>query len=451
MPSRNITVRDAVHGDITLTALEVEVIDTPEFQRLRGIKQLGAAYLVYPTALHTRFEHSIGSCHLAGRILEAVNANPNSERKVSADEAQIIRLAALLHDISHVPFGHTFEDERKLWPRHDESGRARHFLTNPDSAIARVLERHGVRDAVYALVCHSDAQAGEAVNTVKELLPFGRQVVSGTVCADLLDYLKRDVTFTGLRMDYDERIYKHFLVADGQLSIHLEKNGVLRDDLLSEVMNLLRLRYTLTERVYFHHTKAAAGAMLSKAVESAEGLEERHLWNMTDFEFLSALRTRFGSEISVKLVEAFLSRRLYKRAYLLGHDLARARGIQRSLVKRYRASPSERAGTEEEIEKKCGLPPGSVIIYCPGDDMSLKEAQVPVVLPGEGPVALNDRRANHPALGELQILEDRYRHLWRFYVFMDPAHLDKRPRVAEVCAETFGERSELSFPDSNTD
>lgn len=442
---KSLTLRDAVHGDIALTALEVEVIDTPEFQRLRGIKQLGAAYLVYPTALHTRFEHSIGSCHLAGRILEAVNANPNSERKVSPDEAQLIRLAALLHDISHVPFGHTFEDERKLWPRHDESGRAEYFITNPESSISRVLERRGLRETVYALVRHG---GDDANSPIRDILPFARQVVSGTVCADLLDYLKRDVTFTGLRMDYDERIYKHFLVADGQLSIHLEKNGVLRDDLLSEVMNLLRLRYTLTERVYFHHTKAAAGAMLSKAVESAEGLEERHLWSMTDFEFLSALRTRFGSKISAKLVEAFLSRKLYKRAYLLGHDLARARGIQRSLVKRYHASPSERAATEEEIEKRCGLPPGSVIIYCPGDDMSLKEAQVPVVLPGEGPVALNDRRANHPALGELQILEDRYRHLWRFYVFMDPAHLDKRPQVAEVCAEIFGERSELSFPNA---
>ncbi|MGQ9523243.1 MAG: HD domain-containing protein [Armatimonadota bacterium] len=439
-----LTLRDAVHGDISLTALEVEVIDTPEFQRLRGIKQLGAAYLVYPTALHTRFEHSIGACHLAGRILEAVNANPNSERRVDPDEVQLIRLAALLHDISHVPFGHTFEDERKLWPRHDESGRAEYFVTDLQSSVAQVLERNRLRDAVYSLIRHGGEDADSPVS---HLMPFARQVVSGTVCADLLDYLKRDVRFTGLRMDYDERIYRHFLVADGQLAVHLEKNGVLRDDLLSEVMNLLRLRYTLTERVYYHHTKAAAGAMLSRAVECAEGLQERDLWFMTDYELLASLRGRFRSDISARLAEAFLSRKLYKRAYVLGRDLARARGIQRKLVRRYHGAIAERAETERAIEERCGLPPGSVIIYCPDDTMSLKEAQVPVVLPGgEGPVAMNDRRANHPALDELQTLEDRYRHLWRFYVFMDPAYVDRRPQVAEVCAEVFGERSELSFP-----
>src|SRR6185503_4551368 len=101
-------IRDAVHGDIQMSALEVELMDTPEFQRLRGIRQLGTAYLVFPSAMHTRFEHSLGTSWMAHRILQAVQRNSD----VSSDDQTLIRVAALLHDITHIPFGHTLEDER---------------------------------------------------------------------------------------------------------------------------------------------------------------------------------------------------------------------------------------------------------------------------------------------------------------------------------------------------
>src|SRR5437868_15325319 len=117
-------IRDAVHGDIQLDALEVELIDTPEFQRLRGIKQLGTAYLVFPSALHTRFEHSIGTSWMAHRLVETVRRS----YAVNADEERLIRVTALLHDITHIPFGHTLEDERRVLPRHDkDQARARYF------------------------------------------------------------------------------------------------------------------------------------------------------------------------------------------------------------------------------------------------------------------------------------------------------------------------------------
>src|SRR5436190_22385942 len=106
-------IRDAVHGDIQLGALEVELIDTPEFQRLRGTKQLGTAYLVFPSAVHTRFEHSLGTAWMAHRTLQAVQRNSI----VSADDVALIRAASLLHDLTHIPFGHTFEDGRRVLPR----------------------------------------------------------------------------------------------------------------------------------------------------------------------------------------------------------------------------------------------------------------------------------------------------------------------------------------------
>src|SRR5438067_4756552 len=98
--SRRKLIRDAVHGDIEIGPLEVELIDTAEFQRLRGIKQLGTAYLVFPSAVHTRFEHSLGTSWMAHRIIQSLRRS----HAVSGDDEVLVRVAALLHDIMHIPF-----------------------------------------------------------------------------------------------------------------------------------------------------------------------------------------------------------------------------------------------------------------------------------------------------------------------------------------------------------
>src|SRR5215831_8262543 len=114
--SKRKLIRDAVHGDIEMGPLEIELIDTPEFQRMRGIRQLGTAYLVYPSAVHTRFEHSLGTSWMAHRIVEALRTHIS----IDTDTETLIRVCALLHDITHIPFGHTLEDERRVLPRHDK-------------------------------------------------------------------------------------------------------------------------------------------------------------------------------------------------------------------------------------------------------------------------------------------------------------------------------------------
>src|SRR6266699_2035080 len=137
--SKGKLIRDAVHGDIVMSSLEVELMDTPEFQRLRGIRQLGTAYLVFPSAVHTRFEHSLGTSWMAHRMIESVRRN----QVVSPDNERLIRAAALLHDITHIPFGHTLEDERRVLPRHDkDEERVDYFLR--DSAAGRILKREGI-------------------------------------------------------------------------------------------------------------------------------------------------------------------------------------------------------------------------------------------------------------------------------------------------------------------
>ena len=110
-------LRDPVHGDIELERDELRLVDTEQFQRLRGIKQLGSAALVYPGATHTRFEHSIGTLHVCDRLLSACNRNAARDPEclaVTAAERRVLRAAALLHDVPHIPYGHNLEDQTGL-------------------------------------------------------------------------------------------------------------------------------------------------------------------------------------------------------------------------------------------------------------------------------------------------------------------------------------------------
>ena len=234
------TIRDAVHGDIQFDDAEMAVIDTPAVQRLRGIKQLGASNLIFPSAVHTRFEHSLGTAWLTKRLLASLD---QSGAVVDEADRRTAVLAALLHDVTHVPFGHTFEDERRLFERHDcDPDRLEHFLRSP--ALDRALARSGVGDRVRDVF----AGGGGTQNFIKDL-------VTGTVCADLLDYLRRDALFCGLALTYDDRLFQYFSIAGDRLAVRLHKSGSFRRDALSELVALLQIRYTLTERVYYHHAK----------------------------------------------------------------------------------------------------------------------------------------------------------------------------------------------------
>ena len=265
--SKRKLIRDAVHGDIEMSPLEVELMDTPEFQRMRGIKQLGTACLVFPSAVHTRFEHSLGTSWMAHRMIESIRRSET----ISAEDENLIRVSALLHEITHIPFGHTLEDERRVLPRHDkDEEHVDYFLRL--SKVGDILKREGLQDAV--------------IRTINGNQGYASDIVGGAISADLLDYLRRDTYFCGLSQYYDPRIFESFTLDNGRLVMNLEKNGRLRLDALSELVNLLRIRYTLSERVYYHHTKIASGAMISKAVELAlrEGLTVKELCMLADLD-----------------------------------------------------------------------------------------------------------------------------------------------------------------------
>ena len=413
--SQTKLIRDAVHGDIVMNSLEVELMDTPEFQRLRGIKQLGTAYLVFPSAVHTRFEHSLGTSWMAHRILAAVRRSAG----VSADEERLIRVASLLHDITHIPFGHTLEDERRVLPRHDkDEQRVAYFLR--DSGIGRILEREGLQDAV--------------IKTLQPAANFRSDIAGGTVSADLLDYLRRDTYFCGLSQYYDARLFESFILDNSRLVINLEKHGVLRHDALSELVNLLRIRYTLSERVYFHHTKIASGAMISKAVELAlrEGLTAEELRVLKDETLIWILRERYSTNSTVAhLLSRLESRQLYRACYVLAIDIGEKR--RQDIVDRFHHDRAQREAAEAAIARAAGIEPQAIIIYCPSFGMSLPEAEVPVRLEG-GQIRPLSGSNNE----EIHILKEKHKGLWKFFVLIDRAVWDRADRVKAAAVECIG-------------
>jgi HD superfamily phosphohydrolase len=408
-------IRDAVHGDIEISPLEVELIDTPEFQRLRSIRQLGTAYLVFPSAVHTRFEHSLGTSWMAHRILRSIGRN----YLIGPEQETLIRVAALLHDITHIPFGHTLEDERRVLPRHDkDEERVNYFLRY--SAVGRILKREGIQDQIISIIRGGDDYASD--------------IVGGAISADLLDYLRRDTYFCGLSQYYDQRIFETFIIDDGRLVMNLEKQGRVRLDALSELVNLLRIRYTLSERVYYHHTKISSGAMISKAVELAlrEGFtvdELRRLGDETLIWTLKELYTR--NPIVAHLLKRLESRQLYRACYVLSTELGETR--RQEIVGRFHHDFDAREAAETSIARASGIQPHEVIIYCPSFGMSLSEAEVPVRM-GEG--------ERHPLSGgnneEIRILREKHKELWKFYVLIDRDVWDKHDRVKSAAAAYIG-------------
>lgn len=419
--------RDAVHGDITFDRdLEVAIMDTPEFQRLRGIKQLGTASMVYPTAVHARFDHCLGTCHLTRRIVQHIEDAQGAF--ASPDEKRALYAAALLHDVSHIPFGHTFEDERHIFARHDEPARFDAFLRHGE--LGAVLARLGLTDAVL------DILQGRGRPVLGEL-------VSGTVCSDLLDYLARDTFFCGLSGGYDDRIFRYFRVdtATDRLYLQAQKDGIIREDVVSEVVNLLRLRYFLSERVYFHHSKTASGAMISRAVECAvnDGLKLEDLFGLRDDTLLFMLDRKYGRNGAVRtLIDHTLSHRLYKRAFVVTRRGEEGEKKQADLIHTYHHDRAAREEAEQSLSRKLKLKHGELIVYCPAAKMQLKEAHVPVRV-DSGPL----RSLGDLSLPEIKVLTERHRDLWRFYVFVAPRHAERLREIGQRCEAWFQSANEL--------
>lgn len=429
-------LRDPVHGDIELSRDELRLVDTAEFQRLRGVKQLGSASFVYPGATHTRFEHSLGTVHMCDQLLAACHRNAERDSDcvpVTADERRLLRTAALLHDVTHIPYGHNIEDQTGLLTRHDRPERFQAVLG--DTELGAELARQGRRDDVLAVL------TGEG----RDVPAFWRQVVSDTIDADLLDYLRRDAHYTGLELRYDRRVVDYFRVAraDGRMFVDCEKNGMLREDIVSELLRVLDCRYHFSERVYYHHAKIAAGALLSRMVEmalAAGALTAAELQQMTDESLIVALaQADLGDAGRDARLQRFVAR--YRRRALPKRVLVlpwyQNQEVQEQLLTTYftPGRPQARLEWEQRLEQEAQRAFGQdidVLLYCPKRRMQLKEAKTLVRFPGSGERTLPlDAFADQ--IPRLRDLAESYPRMWKLYVFTSLEDRALRQRLQAMC------------------
>ena len=413
-------IRDPVHGDIHIKNADVELLDTPAMQAMRGVRQLGAAYHVYPGAHHTRFEHMLGTYHMAGKLVDRIRINhkrdPKSCRNIASKEETIIRVVGLLHDITHIPHGHAIEDQDGLFPRHDKASVLEQAVSAGE--LGRILSRRRIRKTVASHL----TDAGDVP------VPFLSQVVNGHVGADILDYLRRDSYFTGLKIDYDDRLLDFVKVepSSGRVYIDLVKHNMDREDVLTEVFNLLHCRYVCSERIYYHHAKVASGALISRAVELAieRGLTRDQVAGTQEGEFLNVVAGSAGAGTEAgpaALIERYRNRRLLKRCFVV--DRKGHKDIQDLLVKTLAGDPHQRRKIELEISRALGLDSAhEVIVYCPNKKMQLKEAGVLVRRAKRKIRPLKDYASDFPALDQLV---EAYKNLWKVYVYVPFSDKDK--------------------------
>lgn len=619
--ARKKILRTTMYGDQEFTQWELEIVHTPMFQRLYNLKQLGFSDRVFPDAVHSRLNHVLGVAEMAermavrlGRWLDADARRSTTlgyavDRISSADKPAImeipcpqlaklvrdrtpsIRLMGLLHDITHAAFGHTLEDEVRVFSeKHDDPSRQVRFF---DALVAQLFYiwrgEAGHRDCdsrvldQLAQLSYDPAEFGDWVRQVAEGLtsdqkkvmaarlceldlafrlllrigfvhhsearpvpspealcvsdaiafldpsavPLGLKLhrdafmidmVGNTICADLLDYGRRDPLNAGLKVQFDERLIRYLTVVSVKddlspthepclrlaLQIFTDK---MRYDVLSEMSSVLKARYIINERVIFHPTKCAAGAVLGTAVQLL-GISELPPWVQVlgDQDFLARLtdtagyllafceayrpgddlvlalgaiwgnapravellrasikgirggsesHTLDGSELdrirdraaaARRLCWNLAARRFPKLAFRLRTGLQLSGGATSDTIAELYVQPHRRFDLERRVEQDCNLPLGSVVIHCPQPRTSMKAADVLVVGADPANVAKLRDVTNVSPEGllpyqeEIRAIEEMYKSIWQFHVFVESSRFEKQPVVAWVLER------ELHFP-----
>jgi HD superfamily phosphohydrolase len=347
-------IRDPLWNNIRVDRFAQRLVDTRVFQRLRYVRQLGWAYLVYPGATHARFEHALGAYHLAGVTLRLLEER-GALAAVDPGEGAIVRAAALLHDVGHYPFSHALEEIGA--PHHEDV--ARPLITSGEVAEALGELAPDAPERVLALI------RGVSRSPLQGL-------VSGSLDLDKIEYLRRDTLMCGVpygTIDADRLINALTVVTDpqdGALRIGVLEKG------LSALESLLFAKYQMYRNVYWHHAVRSATAMYKRLVAAAlerRALEVRELAQLTDEALLHTLEARSPSP----LLDALRNRQLYKRAFECP-----AAELEGEVGEWIAADRARAVATEDALAVECGLAPGELLLDYP-EKTQMLGLDIPVV------------------------------------------------------------------------
>ncbi len=475
-----------VHDFVRFTHDEVAIINHPAFQRLGKVYQLGQAYLVYRGATHKRLEHALGTVWVTQKIINALNASyrralRNGMQKITRSdyakppsllETRFTRLAALLHDIGHLPAGHTLEDELGLLEPHDANKRLDLVFDKTDWIKGVESERLGeLIDRLYKKYIDPKEVTAAPRQILKKLIskdekpsdkPFAgirisvcRDIVGNTICADLLDYLHRDWNHIGKPRFFDRRLFEYMQIrydqCDGvpKFVISYGQRSRPKRDAITSILDLLESRYNLGESVLFHPTKCAAAAMLERGIwelHSSIPRDEQIVWlknlenkllEFSDEQMISwLLEESIARECNsaTSIFQGLLGRELYKsveaiyqdgfgtadRELLQHHYLGKADEKTTSSPEVQREFAATRMAAIATLEREFNLERGSLVMYCPSQKMNSKIAQVKIIY-DDSINTLNDwdvKKNENLAGGHCAAQMKRFESLWRIEVFL---------------------------------
>jgi|Deesub1362A_J573_1020465.scaffolds.fasta_scaffold00384_21 hypothetical protein len=326
-----VEIRDPIHGYIRVEGIFQELLDTPEIQRLRRIRQLGFSYLVYPGANHTRFEHSLGVFHLSSYF----------ENRVGED-AELLQIASLLHDVGHGPLSHVSEDVLRKYLRIEHENLR--WLRN--TKCGEVVEKSG-----YSLREISEVVLGRK---------YPGELLNGVIDIDRMDYLLRDSHYTGVAYG----IFDHLRLIR-EMEFFGEKLMILEGG-IQAAESLLISRFLMYPTVYNHHVSRIAERMFSRAIEYM--FENREL-NTEEFRMMDdytiTMRLLHSEGFPSEIMKMINERRLFKRALYVNLSSVSA-DISKMNVKRL----------ERRIAEEVGIDPLYIIVDVPEDEE--REFNVPV-------------------------------------------------------------------------
>ena len=299
MKKNYLDIIDPIHDFIRVYNSELKIIDSPIFQRLRRIKQLSGAHLIYPGAQHTRFEHSLGVMHIA-----SMASNSLKEKGIlKSHDIRDIRLAALLHDIGHGPFSHLFEEvlEKRQKISHEDIGKKIILKTE----IGDSISKSGFDKRFICKLAFGDSK-----------FQFMNELISGALSADIMDYLLRDGYFTGAehaKIDHNRLTYSLDVFKD---QLALDKSALVNFE------TMMISRYQMFKAVYFHKTVRAGEVMLLEAMDLARNELGLTSMNVDEFvkltddsilaDLLSLPENKSDLKIAKKIAEDYEQRKLFK-------------------------------------------------------------------------------------------------------------------------------------------
>ena len=371
-------IRDPIHGYIKLNGLAFDLTNTPQMQRLRWIKQLGLANLVYPGANHTRFEHSLGVYHLAGTLSDQFGLKEEDRTKVE--------VAALLHDIGHGPLSHATEAVLEPYSRQGHEGII-DLLRHGD--LKDTLEAYGLRPS--------------EIQSLIKGVKLG-QIINSEIDVDRMDYLIRDAHYTGVAYGVIDhlRLIEKMKLHHGRLAV--ESGGI------QAATSLLISRLLMHPSVYYHHVSRISECMISGGIRRMieDGIKAEEIKGMDDSGLFTSMVQAGG--YAAEMVSRIKSRRLFKRAVYVGLD-----NFDSNLLK----ISDQRIA--QEIADVAGISQDYVLVDNPPLPGS-GEGDFPALIDHE----IKPLRDVSPLVA---ILESAHKATWRFGVY---SRMKDREKVADA-------------------